>query len=325
MHPIPALLTDHLWQSSVAGLALLALLLLSRALSARTRRALAWLGLAQLAVPAAPLLGWLWSKLPTGAPTLSAAVPVLPGEWLRPVVVLAAAPAHRPELWNWAAGAWAAGFAGLFGLWLLRGWRFRRSLLATAEPPSGQTAAAIAAAARRLGLRRPLSCREAGSDFGPGVLGWIRPVVILPRGLRDGLTAEEFDAIVIHELIHVRRRDSLLSLLQALLISAFWFNPVAWLLHRALREETERSCDESVLAVTADPDSYASGILKALRYSLGASAPAFAGALTLPVASRLKAILAYERRSEHRLWRWAALAAGFALAAFSGRAGSISG
>src|SRR6185312_2093456 len=195
MNPTPALLIDHLWQSSVAGLALLALLFLSRALSARTRRILAWIGLVQLALPAAPLLGWLSSRLHLGALAAPAAAPTLAGEWLRPVIVIAAAPARRPELWGWAAAVWASGFAGLFGLWLLRGWRFRRSLLATSAPLSAETAGALAAAARRLGLRRALACREADPDFGPGVLGWIRPVVILPRGLRERLTAAEFDAI----------------------------------------------------------------------------------------------------------------------------------
>ncbi len=323
-------LLSHLWQSTVVAVLVLGLLLLGGRLSARTRRALAWLALAKFALPvcalvspAGPLANLFghgvnvdWLQLPAG---------------LRPMMMPASAGAAAAspvgfmarEFWAVAACVWAAGFAFLLGFWAFRAGRLGCRLLATAEPLDGPLQAGVESAARRMGLAEPPACRCVEAGQGPGVLGVLAPVVLLPRGLEGLLLPGELEAILIHEFVHVRRRDSWWNFLQMLLVSAFWFNPAVWLLQRRLNIETEKSCDDQVLAITSNPETYASGIVKTVRFSLGLPQIGFASAAMPPVTSRLKEILSAARRPERRLLRMATLGAGVTLLAFSGYAGAI--
>ena len=322
-------LVNHLWQSSVVGLVILGLLAASRQLSARTRRGLAWLALAKFALPIAalvPLAGPVASLFGRGLRIDRLQLPAVLQPAMQPVTVAAAATpggfmAH--QFWAVAVGLWVAGFVFLFGYWSVRAWQLRRRLLATAAPLGGSVAHAAEAAARRTGLASAPLCQSVATGHGPGVLGVLAPVVLLPRGIEDTLLPDELEAILVHEFVHVRRRDSWWNFLQMLLVSAFWFNPVIWLLQRRLKIETEKSCDEWVLAITADPDAYASGIVKTVRYSLGLPQIGLASAAMPPVTSRLKDILSRARRPERPAYRLAALGAGVGVLAFSGYAGAI--
>ncbi len=323
-------LISHLWQSTVVAVLVLGLLLLGSRLSARTRRALAWLALAKFALPvsalvspAGPLANLFghgvnvdWLRWP--AVLLPLMVPAAPG-------TAAASPLGFLAGGFWAAAAcvWAAGFAFLVGYWVFRASRLGRRLLATAGPLDGPLQKGVESAARRMGLAEPPSCRCVEAGQGPGVLGVRAPVVLLPRGLESLLLPEELEAILVHEFVHVCRRDPWWNFLQMLLVSAFWFNPVVWLLQRRLNIETEKSCDEQVLAITANPESYASGIVKTVRFSLGLPHVGLASAAMPPVTSRLRAILSPARRPERRLLRAATLGAGVTLLAFSGYAGAL--
>ena len=323
-------LVSHLWQSSVVALVILGLLLLSRSLPARTRRALAALALAKFVLPVAALL-WLAGPLakllgsgvkidrlqvpalllPTGSPSaLAATAPVPTGMMAR-------------NFWGLAAGLWLAGFVVLLGYWAWRAFRLRRRLLAEARPLPEPLARAAAAAARRMGLSAVPRCRSVAAGHGPGVLGVLSPVVLLPCGLEVALRPSELEAILIHEFTHVRRRDSWWKFLQMLLVSAFWYHPLVWLLQHRLNLEAEKSCDERVLAITADPDTYARGIVKTVRFSLGLPQVGFAGAAMPPVAARLRDILGMARRPDRQFRRGAALGFGVTLLAFSGYAGTI--
>ncbi len=319
-------LLTHLWQSTVVAVVILLLLVIGRRLSAGTRRTLGWIAVAKFAVPAA----WLGTLVrgvtgPAQPATLTDAV-----AWsadFAPTALRAVAPvsAWTPPvwLWPWLGGVWAAVAAGLLVRWALRAVRVRRELLARARPVGETVAREVAAAAARAGLRAAPRCVEGAREHGPGALGIVSPVLILPRGLMDGLTPAERTAILIHECVHVRRRDNLWSAVRALFVGVLWFNPIAWLLNRALAIETEKSCDERVLEITGDADNYASGIVASVRHTLGVMRPGFAAATTPPVVARLQSILAYPAKPDRPALRWAFVAAALALVALAGRAGSI--
>ncbi len=318
-------IVSHLWQSSAVGLAILGLLALGLNLSARTRRALAWVALVKFAIPAA-VIGSLAERLTNafggsmkfGQLPLSAMLPS--GMWMSPVYADAAA---GRGFWTLAGCVWAVGFAFLLGVWTIRGKRLRRRLVAPASPLEDGLLESAKAAARRMGLQAPPPCLSVETGHGPGVLGVISPIVILPRGIEAALLPEELEAILVHEFVHVSRRDPWWNFLQMLLVSAFWFNPVVWLLQRRLNVEAEKSCDDRVLEITAAPDTYASGILKTVRLSIGLPQIGFASAAMPPVASRLKQILSGARRPERALVRVAMLGAGATLMALSGYSGSV--
>src|SRR5262249_51943656 len=97
--------------------------------------------------------------------------------------------------------------------------------------------------------------------FEPAVLGIIRPVLVLPQGLTDKITREQFKAILIHELCHVRRRDNLGIAIYMMAETLFWFYPLVRWIGKNLMDERERACDEEVLRIGQEPDTYIQGIL----------------------------------------------------------------
>jgi TonB family protein len=320
-------LLNHLWQSTVVAVAILALILICHRLPARTRRALAWMALAKFVVPLAllaPLVTFV-GRLFGGwyaPPTLP-----LPSDWAAGSVVLpmagfesSASPDHSLPLGLTAA--WLSGWLLLLAAWLVRGAAFRRRVIATAEPASDSVTRRLAELAKRLGVRHPPGCL-ATDAAGPGIIGLASPILILPRGLEHALNPPELDAVLVHELIHFQRRDNLWSLGQAVLVRLLWFNPVTWLLNHRLNAETEKSCDERVVQITADPENYVSGIIKSARHALGLGQPGLAGATTPPVVSRIRNILSLPARRSRPLARAAAIATGAVLLVLSGQVGSF--
>jgi beta-lactamase regulating signal transducer with metallopeptidase domain len=102
---------------------------------------------------------------------------------------------------------------------------------------------------------------SSASFFEPGVFGVFRPVLLLPDGIATELDAEELQAILAHELCHVRRRDNLATMMHMVVEAMFWFHPLVWWLGARLMEERERACDEEVLRSGSEPEAYAEGIL----------------------------------------------------------------
>ena len=165
----------------------------------------------------------------------------------------------------------AAGALAVAGLSTLRFLRFRR-LLSAAEPAPDVLAARARALAGRLGVRRPplllLLPARVPPMLWPSASG---PLLLLPRDLVPGLEGGELDALLAHELAHVRRRDHWVRFLEIGATALFWWYPVTWWARRALRRAEERCCDEWVLRVLpCSAKAYASGILKSLEFLAGA-------------------------------------------------------
>jgi beta-lactamase regulating signal transducer with metallopeptidase domain len=96
----------------------------------------------------------------------------------------------------------------------------------------------------------------------PGAFGVRRAILVLPAGIVDRLTPPQLQAIVAHELCHVRRRDNLDTAVHMAVEALCWFHPLVWWLGARLMEERERACAEEVLLLGNDPKGYAQGILK---------------------------------------------------------------
>jgi hypothetical protein len=102
----------------------------------------------------------------------------------------------------------------------------------------------------------------------PGVFGIFRPVLLLPEGITDRLAPAHLEAILAHELCHVRRRDNLAAAIHMAVEAIFWFHPLVWWLGARLVEERERACDEEVLRLGGQPEVYAESILKTCQFYL---------------------------------------------------------
>ena len=96
----------------------------------------------------------------------------------------------------------------------------------------------------------------------PCIAGYFKPVILLPLSLLTTLSSDEVEAILLHELAHVKRNDYLLNLVQQAMAAILFFNPFALLIGRIIHSERENSCDDIVVRQTAKPLVYAHALLK---------------------------------------------------------------
>jgi beta-lactamase regulating signal transducer with metallopeptidase domain/multidrug resistance efflux pump len=113
----------------------------------------------------------------------------------------------------------------------------------------------------RLGLRRPVRLARSGRADVPMVVGWLRPLIILPETLVGAATSKTIDAVILHELAHVRRGDYAWNLVLRLVQVLYWPHPVAWLLSRVIGSVREQACDELCIYWMGDAREYRATLL----------------------------------------------------------------
>jgi beta-lactamase regulating signal transducer with metallopeptidase domain len=162
-----------------------------------------------------------------------------------------------PNLLPWLVGAWFAGvaffslrFAG--GFLLLEHKRRRQSIV-----PSPRIVAICQELQRQLGLDRAIRYLECSWLQAPAVIGWFRPIILLPVSALTGLSEEQLRAIVAHELAHIRRLDALVNLFQVLVETLLFYHPAMWWLNKRIRDERELCCDEIAVSLTGSRVEYA--------------------------------------------------------------------
>ncbi|HTJ00733.1 MAG TPA: M56 family metallopeptidase [Dongiaceae bacterium] len=166
---------------------------------------------------------------------------------------------------TWLLLAWAAGVAGLLG-WMLRCWHQVKQHVAQAVAAPAGLAQLLAEAQSILGMRRRVQLRLTAQAMSPAVCGWFRPVILLPATLAERLAPEQLRAVLLHELIHVRRGDIWVNGLQTLLQIAYWWHPLVWLANAQLRRAREEAVDDAVmLALRDEADAYAPTLLEVAK------------------------------------------------------------
>ncbi|MGB7726532.1 MAG: TIGR03435 family protein, partial [Candidatus Acidiferrum sp.] len=129
------------------------------------------------------------------------------------------------------------------------------------------------------------------STLEPGILGIFRPILLLPAGISDRLSDPELEAILAHELCHVRRRDNLAAAVHMLVEAVFWFHLLVWWLGARLVDERERACDEEVLRLGSDPQTYAESILIICEFYLESPLLCAAGVTGSNLKKRIEVIM----------------------------------
>ena len=107
-----------------------------------------------------------------------------------------------------------------------------------------------------LGIRQTISLLESGIAKVPMVIGHLKPVILIPIGLLTALSAEEVEAILVHELAHIKRRDYLVNMLQSLMEIIFFFNPAVLWLSQLIKTERENCCDDIALEQSTNKVNY---------------------------------------------------------------------
>ena len=119
---------------------------------------------------------------------------------------------------------------------------------------------------RRLQLKRAVRAYESTLADVPSVVGWLRPVILVPTSALLQLAPTQIEALLAHELAHVRRHDYLMNLLQSCVETLFFYHPGVWWVGRRMREERENCCDDVAVAVCGDPMVYARALVDLERF-----------------------------------------------------------
>ncbi|SDH15072.1 M56 family metallopeptidase [Chitinophaga filiformis] len=112
----------------------------------------------------------------------------------------------------------------------------------------------------------------------PVMIGFLKPVILLPVAMFNNLTAEQLEAILLHELAHIKRNDYLLNIFQSIVETILFFNPFVWWISKNIRLEREHCCDDLVLTNQVQPLHYAKALVALEEYRLTVNAMAMAAA-----------------------------------------------
>jgi beta-lactamase regulating signal transducer with metallopeptidase domain len=192
----------------------------------------------------------------------------------------------------WLSVLVAVWFCGVLALTLrlASGWVWVQRMKTRGTMPVSDALGAIAARlARRLHIARRVRLFESAHVDVPTVIGWMKPVVLLPASALSGLTLTQLEAILAHELAHIRRHDYLVNLLQTLVETLLFYHPAVWWLSHQIRAERENCCDDLAVALCGDRLSYARALadLEDLRASGGQLVMAASGGSLLQRVRRL--------------------------------------
>jgi uncharacterized protein (TIGR03435 family) len=109
----------------------------------------------------------------------------------------------------------------------------------------------------RVSVSRPVRLLVSGAVHAPAAIGWLRPVVLVPAGALAGLPVEQIEALLVHELAHIRRHDYLVHILQSVIEAVFFYHPAVWWISSHVRAERELCCDDIAVSLTGDAVVYA--------------------------------------------------------------------
>ncbi len=198
----------------------------------------------------------------------------------------------------WIVGLWTCG-VGLLALRLAVGWGMIRRLKRQGKAPKDPAWSARLERLRvRLGVSTSVRLLCSASATVPMVIGWLRPVVLVPASLLAGLTPHQLEAVLAHELAHIRRHDYLVNLLQNIVETCFFYHPAVWWVSRHIRTEREHCCDDLAAAVCGSALDYARALsaLAELRHTSGVFGLAATGGSLVNRIARLAGVGSPEPR-----------------------------
>ena len=275
---------NHLWQSTLFAIAAGLLTLAFRSNRAQVRY---WLWLAaslKFLIPIAPLLSLGANFVSRSTPARAVApapFAITMGQIVEPIPQ-PAAPVRRPAKpardWTGIAiiSMWSLGFLAI-AIWRLRGWLRVRSAIRASSP---------------IDIPAPVEIRSCPGTLEPGVVGIVRPILLLPEGIAEYLSEQQLGAVLEHEFAHVRRRDNLFALVHMVVESIFWFHPLIWFVGARLVEERELACDEEVLRQGKQPHDYAEAILNVCKLYVESPLVCVAGVTGSDLKKRIHTIMA---------------------------------
>jgi beta-lactamase regulating signal transducer with metallopeptidase domain len=248
-------LLHFLWQGALLGLAaMVCFRIFKQSSSVRYGIGVATLA-AMLAAPVTTTI-WIASRSTAVAATDSSVSLVRPAATApAPLGLVPAATANAatnpttPPLTNVVLAIWMAGVLAL-SIRLLGGWLTAHRVAQRQRRPATPEIQAMAARlAERLALRRIVDVVESAGVAVPIMVGWLKPVIVLPTAVISGFTPDQVEALIVHELAHIRRNDYLVNLLQAAVETVLFYHPAVWWVSGRIRAEREHCCDDVAVTI----------------------------------------------------------------------------
>jgi len=296
---------DHLWQSTLCvGVAWL----LTLALRKNRAGIRHWIWVAaslKFLVPFSLLIGlgtyfdFGWSEAaPQNTSVKSSGLLI----WSRPLVapassVLGPRPSVKSSTTTFAVTryllftVWGLGVISVLFYRYGRGRRLRKLIGEARRLRQGRESEALQRMQSRGRGPTQVCLASSNSTIEPRVHGILDPVLLLPAGIADRLTDQQLEAILAHELAHIRRRDNLTAAAQVTVETIFWFHPLVWWIGARMVEERERACDEDVLQSQTDPQVYAGAILTVCDFYLTSPLTRTPGITGSNLKQRIEAIM----------------------------------
>jgi bla regulator protein BlaR1 len=296
------LLANHLWQSTLFAAAAALLTLAFRRNRAHVRYWLWLTASVKFLIPFAALMaiGTQIARpaLVTAQPELSALVGTVSepfsltglGEGASSRAGGAEDPAVRTVVIGGLVAIWLAGCATLLAIWAVRWRRIARAVREASPITDGPVLESLRRLEQRTVSRR-IGLVSSSASIEPGVFGIVRPVLLWPRSISERLSNAQVDAILAHEIAHVRRRDNLAAAAHMLVEAIFWFHPLVWWVGARLVDERECACDEEVVRLGSRPDVYAESILKTCQFYIESPLVCVSGVTGSNLKKRIELIM----------------------------------
>jgi bla regulator protein BlaR1 len=313
------LVGNHLWQSTLTA-AVAGLLALALRHNRATVRYGVWLAASvKFLIPFSALsligsqLGW-GSSTPAGRPDLTIVIDAIGQPFSAiPATNLARAGGEavlgRQPLLLVLGAIWLSGCAVILVSWLIRWQQVAATVRHGSPVEGGREVDTIRRLQQMAGIRKPIAVVSSTTSLEPGMFGIIRPVLLWPASIAERLDDRQVEAILAHEVSHVRRRDNLAAALHMLVEALFWFHPLVWWIGARLVDERERACDEEVVRLGSDPQTYAESILKTCQLYVESPLLCVAGVTGSDLKRRIERIMKNEAGAPLNAWRKILIAA----------------
>ena len=192
---------------------------------------------------------------------------------------------------------WLIGVLGL-SVWHLGGWRqlqrLRRQMV---KQVSERVRLRLKHLAERMGVKRAVGIMESAMVQVPTVVGWLKPLILLPASALTGLSGEQIEAILAHELAHIKRCDYLVNICQTVVEILGFYHPAVWWVSHEIRAERENCCDDIAVSICNDRVCYAKALttMEEIRAGQPALAIAASGG---SLFSRIRRLLGKDGKNE---------------------------
>jgi beta-lactamase regulating signal transducer with metallopeptidase domain len=258
MHSLGWALLHFLWQGTAIAAITAVTTAVIRRPSVRYLCALAALGLMLLS----PIATFFYSQqrsddFTKSSPLAAAAWPIARGNTAASGATSVDPVSHPKDAFPWLVEAWLVGVALLSlrsagGLLLLERERRRRCAIV-----ADHLLAVCYELQDQLGISRAVQYCESAYLQAPAVIGWFRPMVLLPISTLTGLTDEQLRMVIAHELAHIQRLDAFVNVFQICAETLLFYHPAVWWMNKRIRAERELCCDEVAVSVCGDVVEYA--------------------------------------------------------------------